>query len=106
VDPQRLRSVLENLINNALESGEGEVEVRCAARHQQAEVSVLDRGAGIPPAVRAKVFDPFFTSKSTGSGIGLSVARRFVEAAGGRLELEPRAGGGTVARVLLPREAV
>jgi two-component system sensor histidine kinase HydH len=103
VDPQRLRSVLENLINNALESGEGEVEVRCAAQRHRAEVSVLDRGAGIPPGIRDKVFDPFFTSKTKGSGIGLSVARRFVEAAGGQLELADRAGGGTVARVLLPR---
>ncbi len=105
VDPQRLRSVMENLINNALESGEGEVEVRCTAQRHRAEVSVLDRGAGIPPEIRGKVFDPFFTSKTKGSGIGLSVARRFVEAAGGELELADRAGGGTVARVLLPREA-
>ncbi len=105
VDPQRLRSVMENLISNALESGEGEVEVRCAAQRHRAEVSVLDRGAGISTEIRAKVFDPFFTSKTKGSGIGLSVARRFVEAAGGELELEDRAGGGTVARVLLPREA-
>ena len=105
VDPQRLRSVMENLINNALESGQGEVEVRCGAQRQRAEVSVLDRGAGIPPEIRAKVFDPFFTSKTKGSGIGLAVARRFVEAAGGELELADREGGGTVARVLLPREA-
>jgi signal transduction histidine kinase len=105
VDPQRLRSVMENLINNALESGEGEVEVRCGPQRSGAEVSVLDRGAGIPPQIRANVFDPFFTSKTKGSGIGLAVARRFVEAAGGRLELEERPGGGTVARVLLPREA-
>jgi two-component system sensor histidine kinase HydH len=105
VDPQRLRSVMENLINNALESGEGEVEVRCAVQRHRAEVCVLDRGAGIPPEIRAKVFDPFFTSKTKGSGIGLSIARRFVEAAGGELELADRAGGGTVARVLLPREA-
>jgi two-component system sensor histidine kinase HydH len=104
VDPQRLRSVMENLINNALESGEGEVEVRCAAQRHWAEVCVLDRGPGIPPEIRAKVFDPFFTSKTKGFGIGLSVARRFVEAAGGELELAERAGGGTVARVLLPRE--
>jgi signal transduction histidine kinase len=105
VDPQRLRSVMENLINNALESGEGEVEVRCGAQRQRAEVSVLDRGPGIPAEIRAKVFDPFFTSKTKGSGIGLAVARRFVEAAGGELELADREGGGTVARVLLPREA-
>ena len=105
VDPQRLRSVMENLISNALESGAGEVEVSCVAQRHRAEVSVLDRGAGIPPEIRSKVFDPFFTSKTKGSGIGLAVARRFVEAAGGELELEDRPGGGTVARVLLPREA-
>ena len=105
VDPQRLRSVMENLISNALESGAGEVEVSCGAERHRAEISVLDRGAGIPPEIRSKVFDPFFTSKTKGSGIGLAVARRFVEAAGGELELEDRPGGGTVARVLLPREA-
>ena len=105
VDPQRLRSVLENLINNALESGDGEVEVSCGAQRNRAEVAVLDRGAGIPPEVRAKGFDPFFTSKTKGSGIGLAIARRFVEAAGGEIELEDRTGGGTAARVLLPREA-
>jgi two-component system sensor histidine kinase HydH len=105
-DPQRLRSVLENLINNALESGDGEVEVVCAGQRNRVEVAVLDRGAGIPPEIRAKVFDPFFTSKAKGSGIGLAVARRFVEAAGGRLSLEDRPGGGTSARILLPREAV
>jgi two-component system sensor histidine kinase HydH len=105
VDPQRLRSVMENLINNALESGEGEVEVRCVAQRHRAELNVLDRGSGIPPEIRAKVFDPFFTSKTKGSGIGLAIARHFVEAAGGQLELADRPGGGTVARVFLPREA-
>jgi two-component system sensor histidine kinase HydH len=103
VDPQRLRSVMENLISNALESGEGEVEMICGAHRHRAEVRVLDRGAGIPPEIRPKVFDPFFTSKTKGSGIGLFVARRFVQAAGGELELEDRPGGGVVARVLLPR---
>jgi hypothetical protein len=87
---------MENLISNALESGTGEVEVSCVAQRHRAEVSVLDRGAGIPPEIRSKVFDPFFTSKTKGSGIGLAVARRFVEAAG-ELELKDRPGGGTVA---------
>ena len=64
-------------------------------------VRVLDRGAGIPAANRARVFDPFFTTKSTGSGVGLTIARRFIEAAGGRMELLARPGGGTEARATL-----
>lgn len=105
-DPQRLRSVMENLINNALESreGEGEVEVRCGAARGRAEVAVLDRGPGIPPELLEQVFDPFYTTKTKGSGIGLAIARRFVEAAGGQLTLANRPGGGIAARVLLPRE--
>jgi signal transduction histidine kinase len=68
------------------------------------EVDVLDRGPGIPSEIRDKIFDPFFTSKAQGSGFGLSIARRFVEAAGGTLTLEDRPGGGIRARIALPRE--
>jgi two-component system sensor histidine kinase HydH len=104
-DPQRLRSVLENLIRNAQESMDGQpAELECGAGRHQVEVAVLDRGPGIPPDIRDKIFDPFFTSKAQGSGFGLSIARRFVEAAGGTLTLEDRPGGGLRARIRLPRE--
>jgi two-component system sensor histidine kinase HydH len=104
-DPQRLRSVLENLIRNAQEAMEGQpVELECDTGRHQVEVAVLDRGPGIPAEIRDKIFDPFFTSKAQGSGFGLSIARRFVEAAGGTLILEDRPGGGTQARIQLPRE--
>jgi two-component system sensor histidine kinase HydH len=104
-DPQRLRSVLENLIRNAQESMDGKpAELQCGAGRHQVEVDVLDRGPGIPPEIRDKIFDPFFTSKAQGSGFGLSIARRFVEAAGGTLTLEDRPGGGIRARIALPRE--
>lgn len=115
-DSQRLRSVMENLINNALESMEGEgdgtaaqfggkVEVVCAAHHNRVEVSVLDRGSGIAAEIQDKIFDPFFTSKTKGSGIGLAITKRFVEAAGGTLSLSNRRGGGTEARIALQRES-
>ena len=65
-------------------------------------ISVRDRGKGIPPELSEKVFDPFFTDKVYGSGVGLSLSRRFVEAAGGTLTLLQRRGGGTEARVTLP----
>ncbi len=105
-DRELLRSVLENLARNAYESyGEsgGEVEATIRPEGGRVVVEILDRGAGIPQELSASVFDPFFTSKSQGSGIGLPLARRFVEAAGGELTLLPRQGGGTVARVSLPQ---
>jgi two-component system sensor histidine kinase HydH len=57
-------------------------------------ISIYDRGRGIAEGDLKRVFDPFFTSKSTGTGIGLSIGKRFVEAAGGTIGIENREGGG------------
>jgi two-component system sensor histidine kinase HydH len=104
MDPERLRSVLENLVRNALEAGGPEegVSIEAGVVEGMASVDVLDRGAGLDPAAAGKLFDPFFTTKSRGTGIGLSVCKRFVEAAGGSIALAPRPEGGCRARVLLP----
>ena len=105
-DPSRLRSVLENLIRNARESMPGlsplpPVELVLRRDRDQVILSVLDRGVGIRAEDADRVFDPFFTTKTSGSGIGLSISRRFIEAAGGRIQLLGREGGGTEARVTL-----
>ena len=107
-DRERLRSTLGNLIRNAEESGSdgAPVEVIAAATNKAVTLRVLDRGGGIAPERLERVFDPFFTTKSKGSGIGLPITRRFIEAAGGSLELAPRTGGGTEARVTLPQVEV
>ena len=104
-DRERLRSAVGNLIRNAEESGGdgAPVEVIATATGKAVTLSVLDRGGGIAPEQLQRVFDPFFTTKSKGSGIGLPITLRFIEAAGGSLELAPRAGGGTEARVTLPQ---
>ena len=106
-DRERLRSVLDNLIRNAIESTVDSSPVQViaeASSAREATVRILDRGAGIAADQRTRVFDPFYTTKSKGSGIGLAICRRFVAAAGGTLELRPRADGGTEAVVTLPRE--
>ena len=105
-DRERLRSVFENLIKNALESSDEnpDVEVCLAVAKAKVSISVLDRGEGVPPDMNEKIFDPFFTSKTRGSGIGLSIAKRFVEAGRGTLALASRKGGGTEAQVTLARE--
>ena len=107
-DAELLRSVVENLVRNAHESYDeaggppGQVEVELSREKGRVVVSVRDRGRGIPPELSEKVFDPFFTDKVHGSGVGLSLSRRVVEAAGGTLTLLQRRGGGTEARVTMP----
>jgi two-component system sensor histidine kinase HydH len=105
MDRDRLRSVLENLIRNALESGSAAEDVAAEIGESAGKIriTIFDRGRGIAEADMRQVFDPFFTRKSTGTGIGLSICRRFVEAAGGAVSLENREGGGIAATVILPR---
>ncbi len=107
VDPERLRSVIENLLRNALESGgeESAVSVEVARREGEVALDILDRGRGLSPEAAARAFDPFFTTKGRGTGIGLAICKRFVEAAGGKISLEARPGGGVRARVILPAAA-
>ncbi|OHD20884.1 MAG: hypothetical protein A2Y38_06450 [Spirochaetes bacterium GWB1_59_5] len=110
IDPERLRSVLENLVRNALESiipgtaggGPEDVSIELANTDKGVRIDVLDRGQGLSPEAAGRLFDPFFTTKSRGTGIGLSVCKRFVEVAGGTIRLEARNGGGCVASVELP----
>lgn len=105
-DADRARSVFENLIKNATESTQKRdpqvsVEIR-RGRKDSVVVKVLDRGDGLAKEAKDKIFDPFYTTKINGSGIGLSISREFVAAVGGTLKLYDRDGGGTVAEVVLP----
>jgi two-component system sensor histidine kinase HydH len=112
IDRERFRSVLENLMKNALESAQEsgrnpQVSVEIFRSHNDhwVSVDVLDRGDGLPAGDMKTLFDPFFTTKVHGSGIGLAISLRFIEAAGGTLELSSRESGGTRARVTLPVHA-
>jgi two-component system sensor histidine kinase HydH len=103
-DPERLRSVFENLIRNALESGGApdKVETCVVKANNIVTITVSDRGNGIAGEDLGRIFDPFFTKKSTGTGIGLSISKRFTEAAGGTVTLENREGGGAEAKAVFP----
>jgi two-component system sensor histidine kinase HydH len=104
MDEERARSVFENLIRNALESGGDAKDISASVTRNNGllEIALSDRGKGIAPEYVGRIFDPFFTSKSTGMGIGLSISRRFIEAAGGSITLENREGGGIRVSMLFP----
>ena len=102
-DPDMLRAALLNLLINASQvGGTHPIEVACTARGAACGVTIADRGPGIPEEIRDRVFEPFFTTRPSGTGLGLAVVRRLVELHDGTITLSPRAGGGTVAELILP----
>ena len=104
-DPAQLQLVFQNVLMNAAQAmnGRGRVSVAIAADDDGCRVSIADRGPGMPPDVLEQAFEPFFTTKSRGTGLGLPLAKRIVEAHGGRIAIEVPAAGGTVVTLLLPR---
>jgi signal transduction histidine kinase len=103
-DRERLRRALLNLARNAAEASPDGATVEIVARTEggAAVIEVLDRGPGIDAEAREKLFRPFFTTKERGTGLGLALAKKVADAHGGTLELLPRDGGGTIARLALP----
>ncbi len=104
VDPDQISSVLVNLYFNALDAmpGGGQLTIRLAVA-VQAELTVTDDGPGIAPELVDRLFTPFVSSKSTGTGLGLSVSRRIVEEHGGTLTGANRVGtSGACFAVRLP----
>jgi two-component system sensor histidine kinase HydH len=103
-DPVRLTQVLVNLVINAIQAVErqGRVEVTANVADGRVSVIVSDNGPGIPPEKLASIFDPYFTTKTEGSGLGLWIAQQIVTAHGGSLEARNGASGGAVVTMQLP----
>ena len=106
IDKVQIQQVLLNLMRNAVEAMAGsarrELSISTARAGEMVAISVADTGPGLPEQVRARLFQPFVTTKSTGMGVGLSVSRAIVEAHGGELRAEDAEGGGTVFRLTVP----
>ena len=99
-----LVGALLNLIENAIQASEGDVrlKVHVYARGSTLRVCVSDNGCGIEPTVLARLGEPFFTTKATGTGLGLTVVKAVARAHQGELQLRSRPGRGTCVQVLLP----
>lgn len=106
IDAPKLEEALLNLLKNAFEATEsGSVTVALHDRGESVALSVADTGAGIPPENVARLFQPFFTTKTgaRGTGLGLPLCRTVVEAHGGRVEVATEVGKGSSFTMLLPR---
>lgn len=105
--PSRLRQILINLIANASKYATvGSITVEARLVDDIVTVEVLDRGPGLPPGNPEELFELFRQGDHTvpgGMGVGLHVVRRLANSLGGTVALQPREGGGTVARVTLPQ---
>jgi two-component system nitrogen regulation sensor histidine kinase GlnL len=112
-DPDRLLQVFLNVVRNGVEAmagAGGELMVRTRFERvapqcgggPAAVAEVSDRGPGIPLEVQQQIFNPFFTTKDTGTGLGLPISVRIVEEHGGTVEVQSRMGEGSTFRILLP----
>ena len=106
-DRAQVEQVLINLLKNAHESGSAgdAVELSVSQRGRDLRIEVRDRGSGMSEAVLANALLPFYSTKRSGSGLGLALAREIAEAHGGRVQLANRADGGLAVTLVLPQPA-
>jgi signal transduction histidine kinase len=107
-DPNQIRQVLINLLNNAIQASDegGEIIVRLQSTDKGASIDVIDSGIGIPKENLDRIFEPFFSTKAPGkgTGLGLFVSRDIIEKCGGRLTVESQLGKGACFTIQIPNQ--
>jgi signal transduction histidine kinase len=111
VDHFRLEQVFRDILENALAACTDPVEITVQATptslagRPAVRVAVRDNGPGLSPEQRQRIFDPFFTTKTKGTGLGMAIAKRIVEAHGGQIAVGPGSGRDAEILLTLPRES-
>ncbi len=111
-DSHRMEQVFRNILENAVAASpsNGKVTLSCQAVELQGQpfvrVSIADEGAGLTPEQREHIFEPFYTTKQTGTGLGMAIAQRIIAAHGGQIRVCENEGGGAVIEVTLPRSVI
>jgi signal transduction histidine kinase len=104
VDPQQIVQVLGNLVSNAYQAmpDGGALTISARSEPEWVTLAVADTGVGIAPGMMEKIFEPLYTTKNKGIGLGLAVSKNLVEVNGGIIEVESREGQGTTFTISLP----
>ncbi|MEZ4403008.1 MAG: HAMP domain-containing sensor histidine kinase [Kofleriaceae bacterium] len=103
LDAERVRQVLVNLLENAAEMSESPIEATIAGTGATLTFDIRDHGPGLPEGEHDRLFEPFFTKRIRGTGLGLAVCKRLVELHGGTISAANAEGGGARFRIVLPR---
>ncbi len=105
VDPDQIKQALLNIIMNALDAmpeGGGELTIRAVTEAKSLKITIQDTGCGIPPDKISSIFDPFYTDKEQGTGLGLAVTHSIVEKNRGKISVRSKVGLGTTFTIMLP----
>jgi nitrogen fixation/metabolism regulation signal transduction histidine kinase len=104
IDAEKLRGALMNIIENGLQAmnGNGKITVEATNGANCVTIRIRDTGAGIPPDVLPRLFEPYFSTKTGGTGLGLAIARKNVEDQGGKIQIESELQRGTTITIHLP----
>ncbi|WBL17701.1 two-component system sensor histidine kinase NtrB [Sutcliffiella sp. NC1] len=104
LDPKQMKQVLYNLARNSMEAmgGTGELSVYSVKKEKEYQLFIKDTGIGMPDETKKLVFNPFFTSKETGTGLGLTIVQRIVDNHGGTIEVYDTSEKGTTILITLP----
>lgn len=104
VDPAQMKQVFLNIIRNAVESmpNGGQLTIRTGVEDDSVKVDFIDTGEGIPSEVMGKLFTPFFTTKSAGTGVGLAISHKIIDDHEGKLSVSSKAGCGSVFSIRIP----
>jgi two-component system sensor histidine kinase HydH len=105
-DPDLLRLALSNLLQNAIQASNAgsNVKIRTLSEEKEVKIYVEDSGTGIEPQHLESIFNPFFTTKPQGVGLGLPIVSKIVDEHSGRISVQSEAGHGTTFEMILPRE--
>ncbi|MBD3267304.1 GHKL domain-containing protein, partial [bacterium] len=112
VDPQKMQRVVANLFRNSIEAirsshiPNGNIALDVYLQHETLVMEVTDNGPGMPEQIKEKIFDPFTTTKSIGTGLGLYLVCEIIENHGGTINIDSTPGEGTTIRILLPLKEV
>ncbi len=103
-DPAQIKQVFLNILMNAVESmpDGGNLDVKIKTANESIEIDIIDTGKGIPQEVLQDIYDPFFTTKQSGTGVGLSISLKIIEDHGGNINTKSKQGKGTTITLTLP----